>query len=126
MLDVVIDPIHQHLYWSQESNPGGIFRANLDGTNTVPLVSGIAFPRSLAIDFEHTEIYWITPSLVQRAALDGTNQETVVTDLFAGTGLAIYTPVPEPNTLTALAAGIGMLQLLARRGTRSKRRQFAS
>ena len=73
------DPsISSHLYWTSPFE-GAIYRADLDGTNVEPLVSGLDVPFDLALDVAGGQMYWNTESGgIYRASLDGSNVETLV------------------------------------------------
>jgi len=79
-----------HLYWTSPFD-GVIYRANLDGTNVEPLVSGLDVPVDLALDVAGGQMYWTSPEqgIIYRAALDGSNVETLVTGLEEPGGLAL-------------------------------------
>lgn len=72
------------IYWTHGGSPGTIRRANLDGTQMELLVTGLKYPRGIAIDPLHGKIYWVQApaagnaiGLLKRANLDGTGIETV-------------------------------------------------
>ncbi len=80
------------MYWT--SNAGTISRANLDGSNVELLIDGLVFPDSIALDLVNGKIYWTEalsrvrsgPNIgvdgaIKRANLDGSDVETLVTDL---------------------------------------------
>ena len=79
-----------HLYWTSPVD-GVIYRANLDGSNVEPLVSGLDVPVDLALDVAGGQIYWTAPEqgVIYRAALDGSNVEPLVTGLEEPGGLAL-------------------------------------
>ena len=82
------------MYWTSPVD-GVIYRANLDGTNVEPLVSGLDVPVDLALDVAGGQMYWTSPGqdigqgIIYRAALDGSNIETLVTGLEEPGGLAL-------------------------------------
>ncbi|MFP8882408.1 MAG: PEP-CTERM sorting domain-containing protein, partial [Myxococcota bacterium] len=55
----------------------------------------------------------------QKAGLNGENIETLATELPEDAELRIFQAVPEPATPVLLAAGVCMLQVLARRSRRA-------
>ena len=79
-----------HIYWTSPVD-GVIYRANLDGSNVEPLVSGLDVPVDLASDVAGGQIYWTAPEqgVIYRAALDGSNVEPLVTGLEEPGGLAL-------------------------------------
>ncbi len=72
------------IYWTHGSTPGRIRRANLNGSELQQLVSGLKIPRGVALDMAAGKMYWTASppqgnasGIVDRANLDGTNQENV-------------------------------------------------
>ena len=68
-----------YMYWASWSL-GSIQRAKLDGTNLQDLVTGLTWPRDIALDIAGNKMYWVDAGAnkVQRANLDGTNVEDLV------------------------------------------------
>ena len=79
------------MYWT-DATANKIQRANLDGSNVETLVTratGLADPRGIALDVGSGKVYWTnlgtynanirTGEKIQRANLDGSNVETLVT-----------------------------------------------
>ena len=79
-----------HMYWTSPSE-GVIYRADLDGSNVEPLVSGLDVPLDLALDVAGGQMYWtaLEQGIIYRAALDGSNIEPLVTGLEEPGGLAL-------------------------------------
>ncbi|MDE2813423.1 MAG: T9SS type A sorting domain-containing protein [Gemmatimonadota bacterium] len=79
-----------HIYWTSPVD-GVIYRANLDGSNVEPLVSGLEVPVALALDVAGDQMYWTSPEqgTIYRAALDGSNIEPLVIGLEEPGGLAL-------------------------------------
>ncbi|KKL91984.1 hypothetical protein LCGC14_1889230 [marine sediment metagenome] len=91
MADVipVKDPSHLALntsegkiYWTR--NPSGdaddaVERADLDGSNRQVLVTGISFPRGIAIAEGLGKVYWADSNGINRANLDGSGIEGILT-----------------------------------------------
>ena len=71
-----------HIYWT-DAGANKIQRANLDGANVQDLVTGLPFPRGLAVDILGGKMYWTdtVTDKIQRANLDGSNIEDLVTGL---------------------------------------------
>ena len=70
-----------HMYWVDNSTPGKILRAKLDGTEVVALIDvGLVGPDDIILDLADDKMYWTdqNASRVQRADLDGTNVELLV------------------------------------------------
>ena len=91
-LDLTSDP--PKMYWidagTNNVNDGKIWRANLDGsTPEVLLASGLVNPQSIALDVAGDKMYWtdsgtgnpnpLQDDKIQRANLDGSNVETLLT-----------------------------------------------
>ena len=93
--DIALDTAAGKMYWAvwSEANDGNkIQRANLDGTNIEDIVTQLASsadplhskgPRDIALDLSQGKIYWALCGLskIQRANLDGTNIEDIITGL---------------------------------------------
>jgi hypothetical protein len=82
-----LDLRHSKMYWAQLTHGVNmIVRSNLDGTDVERLVEGLVFLYDLALDLPANKMYWVIPPhgsdppLIQRANLDGSNVETVVSD----------------------------------------------
>ena len=70
------------------SNPsGGIFKAELDGSNLVKIISGIKSPRGITIDFGSLRLFWAdySDNKIYSSNLDGTDVRLVV-QLSSGAG----------------------------------------
>lgn len=80
--DIALDPTRGKMYWT-ESSPADfmILRANTDGTNVEFLVEGLSNPSGIAVDPDGAKIYWtdLGSGKIQRASLDGTGVEDLVT-----------------------------------------------
>ncbi|MGB2986825.1 MAG: hypothetical protein WBE26_13215, partial [Phycisphaerae bacterium] len=76
---IALDLTHERMYWV-ESGAGMIRRADLDGTDTEDLATGLVAPVGLALDVPRGKMYWTAPgdSVIQRANLDGTSMEDVL------------------------------------------------
>lgn len=68
----------QNLYWTDFDS---IKRANLDGSNEVTLISGLADPNSITINASLNKMYWtsgVIPGSILQANIDGTNVVTLI------------------------------------------------
>ena len=92
---LALDIDSDHMYWTESTR---IQRARLDGTGAVVLIDQPDDKRrfhDLALDLTHRKIYWSTTTVregtgtIQRANLDGTNVETLVTNLMRPLGIAL-------------------------------------
>lgn len=83
---VAVDPANEKLYWAL---PSQIQRADLEGSSTETAVGGLGIsdPQGVAVDARNGWIYWTDAAgngttgdeRIQRARLDGTNVQTVLT-----------------------------------------------
>ena len=81
---IALDVANNRLYWSEESSPGKLSRAELDGTNATALItsnSEIKYPKFIALDLTNNKVFFRsnTPTnsdyLIRRANLDGSGLE---------------------------------------------------
>ena len=103
---IALDVENGKIYWTNSSsftNIGKIQRANLDGSNVEDLVTGLSHPQSIALDVENGKIYWTDwrawpewhpgqareMGLIQRADLDGSNVEDLITGVSFGIALDV-------------------------------------
>ena len=79
-----------YMYWASW-NLGSIQRAKLDGTNLQNVVTGLTWPRDVALNIAGNKMYWVDPGAykVQRANLDGSNVENLVNTQGQPFGVAI-------------------------------------
>ena len=96
---IALDLTGGQIYWT-ETDTGKIRRANLEGTNVEDLITGLAGPSAIALDMVSRKIYWtdqrwdssigaISASKIQRANLNGSNVQDVVTGLGIAEGIAL-------------------------------------
>lgn len=82
---IALDLFNEKIYWtSWTTDVGGIYRANLDGTNIDTLITeGLGRPWSITLDVENQKFYWSDQLIdkIARADLDGQNQEDILTDI---------------------------------------------
>jgi hypothetical protein len=124
-LDIALDEPRGHIYWITTCNGCGLTlgRANLDGSNVQSQVLPVLaddYPADLAIDTAARKLYWndLYAGTVQRADLDGTNIETVLTNAAVFSLSIDANPVPEPSGWALLVAAI------AAAATRAGKRVF--
>ena len=105
-----------HLYWTSPFD-GAIYRADLDGSNVEPLVSGLVMPFDLALDVAGGQMYWVAGigrGGIYRANLDGSNVETLVVhegyDEYSGDDL-------DPQSLALDVAGGQMYWVAGEEGS---------
>jgi sugar lactone lactonase YvrE len=82
---ITLDTTAGHIYLTSYGD-GSISRMDIDGSNSIQLVSGSAGPVGNAVDLVNRKIYWsggATFDWIKRADLDGNNVETIVTGLNA-------------------------------------------
>ncbi len=98
---LALDLTRGQIYWT-ETDTGKIRRANLNGSNVQDLITGLTGPLSIALDLVSGKIYWtnqnwdrftgaITASTIQRANLNGSNVQDIVTGLGTVEGIALNT-----------------------------------
>jgi DNA-binding beta-propeller fold protein YncE len=82
---ICIDAVHGEIYWAGGSNGNGVIqRANLNGSQVETLVSsGLGCPSAIVLDQVHNKILWsdFNKQRLQRANLDGTGVENILTGL---------------------------------------------
>ena len=112
---IALDVLGGKMYWT-DYNANKIQRANLDGSSVEDLVTrtqGLNTPGDIALDVVGGKMYWThrdwnptarehTNGKIQRANLDGSNVEDIVTGLGwpRGIGLSIpaaQQPTPQPD-----------------------------
>ena len=96
---IALDSTNRVIYWA-ERDTGKIRRADLNGTNAQDIVTGLAAPQSIALDLVSGKIYWtdqewdpftgiVSGSTIQRANLNGSNVQDIVTGLGTAEGIAV-------------------------------------
>ena len=56
-IDVAVDPAGGKVYYTKRD--GGVYRANLNGTNHETFITGQSVAQGLSIDVESNKVYWI-------------------------------------------------------------------
>jgi PKD repeat protein len=85
------DSINQKIYYCdfQTANAGKILRMDVDGSNIVELLSGLASPYGVAINLAEGKMYIADGPNVSRANLDGSNYEKTFITVTGGAMRAI-------------------------------------
>lgn len=103
---LALDLVAGKLYWTDFSS-NGIGRANLDGTNhEIPgPVSGLSErPFGIAIDPLTNKIFWTLESgTIQRANIDGSNIETIYSNLASSWDITMLDALPTIQTIPAVS-----------------------
>ena len=78
---IALDLKQSKMYWTDVFIDGKIYRSNLDGSDMEVIIGTVADREGLALDVDGGKMYWTDRSLqrIQRANLDGTQEETVIT-----------------------------------------------
>ena len=96
---LALDLTRGKIYWT-ETDTGKIRRANLSGTNVQDVVTGLMGPASITLDTVREKIYWtdqrwdasigaVSGSKIQRANLNGSNVQDIITGLAVAEGVAL-------------------------------------
>lgn len=100
---IAVDAQRKHLYFTYV-NPlldglfnGGIARANLDGSNAEPILTGLFKPVGIALDSQGDAIYWVhqqrqdgkLTSTLEASSLDGQQRRTILGGLDEPFGIAL-------------------------------------
>ena len=91
-LDIEFDVNGEKVYWVE---PGGrIHRADIDGSSTEELASGISHPHTIVFDSFTNKIYWTAhgDGSIHRANHDGSNIEVIISGLGGPVYLALDVP----------------------------------
>jgi hypothetical protein len=77
LVGIAVDKVNDKVYWADD---GVVHRADLDGSNPEVVVGAVG-AGAIAIDAVNEKIHWTTlfPPTIQRANLDGSSVETLVT-----------------------------------------------
>ena len=103
--DITLDLVAGKMYWIEGrvspewwGDPDGkILRADLDGSNSEVLITGLERPVEIALDVVEGKLYWTDKQggSIHRAALDSGNVEEVVTGLVRPVGITLDVPIPD-------------------------------
>ena len=111
-IGIALDVPGGKMYWTAT---GGIHRANLDGSGVVDdLVGGLFQPMAIALDLGGGKMYWPDNGTdkIQRADLDGTNVEDLVTGVAGPAGIILDLSTPAENIPTISEWGLVAVTLL--------------
>ncbi|CAG2249585.1 unnamed protein product [Mytilus edulis] len=81
--DVVSDPRHRIIYWSDWGSSPKIEKANYDGTGrTVVVSSDLKWPNGMAIDFDENKLYFVDAGTdkIESTDLNGGSRHTIYTE----------------------------------------------
>ncbi|CAC5416403.1 unnamed protein product [Mytilus coruscus] len=89
--DVAVDPMYEHLYWTEKIRGGRIARCNFDGSNIITILNE-DFPWAITVAFENRLMYYsihepIPARSIKQARLNGTDRRTVTANLHQIVGL---------------------------------------
>lgn len=107
---IAFDEANQHLYFSEEET-GTIYRMGLDGSNKQVFLSGIPHVLDMAINIADGKIYFTSEFKIQRANLDGTGLEDLVSltgGRFEKSIVLDTRAVPEPSSVVLSLIGGGI------------------
>ena len=106
-MGIAVDGANGKLYIT--NGWGRVQRVDVDGSNfRGDLVEGLSAPQGIAVDAAAGKVYWTARGKIQRANVDGSNIEDVVTGLGGPVGIALNVSA-APNAVAAApsAAAIG-------------------
>jgi DNA-binding beta-propeller fold protein YncE len=93
---LVVDAANEQLYWANGDSPQHIYQSGLDGSDPEILIDDADFDGEavdLFLEADGGFLYYAADDglsdEIRRSALDGTGLETVISDAFAASGLAI-------------------------------------
>ncbi len=120
--DFEVTDSHIYYFGKNASNYGGIWRADLDGSNRVELYTDFYFKKGMEVTSD--AIYWTTADyssgsgvpVIARIGLDGTGRQNVIAGAVGVSfhGVVVQS-VPEPETYALMLAGLGLVGFVARR-----------
>ena len=79
---LTVDPVGQQIYWA-EKTLGEIWRADLDGANASPFITGLVNPFGVAVDPKAGRIFWTdrdTQQVVSANLSDGLSRTILATN----------------------------------------------
>jgi hypothetical protein len=102
---IAVDAEAGKMYWIDSSNGDLLKRANLDGSSVEVLISGLG-GKAIAIDSLHDKLYLVTYSGIERADLDGSNRQTLISSGVASAyGIAVNPPANTMYWIEYLVTG---------------------
>ena len=103
---LAVDEVNEHLYYGRD---GVLFRANLDGSNSIPLISGV-FGSALAVDPINEHIYVEASGGLQRFDFSGQNISRVTSE--GGARSLAYSDVYGLGRSTSLSSVSGQVRVI--------------
>jgi DNA-binding beta-propeller fold protein YncE len=96
-VDLALDVAHGKVYWTGATISGpAVRRANLDGSGAHNLVTGLSWPRGIALDSANRHLYWVDrgrrpedPGKIYCSNLEGTLVGVLLDDLSRPLGIAL-------------------------------------
>ena len=95
---IALDPVDRRkIYFGDKLGSGSIRQVNVDGSDTLSIVSNLGLPNGIALDVVNRKIYWVTwprpsgPGKIMWANLDGdgSDAQDCITTLTQPWGLAV-------------------------------------
>ena len=114
-----------YYFGKNASNTGGIWRADLDGSNRTEILADAYLKKGIDVTSDY--IYWTSYDYssgsglpeVARVGLDGTGRQNVIVGAsgiaFHGVVVQSTSPVPEPETYALMLVGLGLVGFASRR-----------
>nr|XP_022902920.1 low-density lipoprotein receptor-related protein 2 [Onthophagus taurus] len=91
--ELAVNPLKRLLYWIDYGQYPRIGKANLDGTESMPIVTtGISNPKDLTIDMATHDVYWVDAKLdtIQKVSFLGGTRQIIMRNLPNPMGIAIH------------------------------------
>jgi hypothetical protein len=127
---LAIDEAGGFVFWSEVGAGFEINRATLSGAGSTAFITGLAgVPNDLEVDPVGGKLYWViqTPGLIQRADLDGSNVETILSSLVGGIRdiALLRAPSPEPVPALGHSGALALIGIVLACGALATRARFS-